>query len=37
MPLVGYFGMMRLTELITNALMDRQDETCRDEDLEMVM
>ena len=37
MPLVGYFGMMRLTELITNKLMDRQDELCNDEDLEMVM
>ncbi len=37
MPLVGYFGIMRMTELITNKLMDRQDDTCSDEDLEMVM
>ena len=37
MPLVGYFGMMRMVERITNALMDRQDATCNDEDLEVVM
>ena len=37
MPLVGYFGMMRFVELVTNKLMDRQDATCSDEDLEMVM
>ncbi len=37
MPLVGYFGMMRLVEIITNKLMDWQDATCSDEDLETVM
>ena len=37
MPLVGYAGMMRMAEIITNKLMDRQDDTCNDEDLEMVM
>ncbi len=37
MPLVGYKGAMRLVEMITNALMDRQDRDCADEDVEMVM
>lgn len=37
MPLVGYKGAMRLAELITNALMDRQDRDCKEEDFEMVM
>jgi nitrogenase molybdenum-iron protein beta chain len=37
MPLVGYRGAIRLVELILNALMDRQDRDCADEDLEMVM
>ncbi len=37
MPLVGYKGGMRLAELITNALMDRQDRDCAEEDFEMVM
>ena len=37
MPLVGYRGSMRLFELILNALMDRQDKDCTDEDLELVM
>ena len=36
-PLVGYRGAMRLVELISNALMDRRDRECRDEDLELVM
>lgn len=36
-PLVGYKGGMRLAELITNALMDRQDRDCAEEDFEMVM
>jgi nitrogenase molybdenum-iron protein beta chain len=36
-PIVGYKGAMRLIELISNALMDRQDRDCNDEDLEMVM
>ncbi len=37
MPLVGYKGGMRLAELITNALMDRQDRDSLEEDFEMVM
>ncbi len=37
MPLVGYKGGMRLAELITNAIMDRQDRDCNEEDFEMVM
>jgi nitrogenase molybdenum-iron protein beta chain len=37
MPIVGYKGAIRLAELILNALMDRQDRDCEDEDLEMVM
>jgi len=28
---------MRLVEMILNALMDRQDRDCADEDLELVM
>jgi nitrogenase molybdenum-iron protein beta chain len=37
LPLVGYKGGMRLAELITNALMDRQDRDSTEEDFEMVM
>jgi nitrogenase molybdenum-iron protein beta chain len=37
MPIVGYKGAMRLIEMICNALMDKQDQTCSDEDIEMVM
>lgn len=37
MPIVGYKGAMRILELMLNALMDRQDRDCNDEDLEMVM
>ncbi len=37
MPIVGYKGAMRVVELIANALMDRQDRDCADEDVEMVM
>lgn len=36
-PIVGYKGAMRMIELIANALMDRQDRDCNDEDFEMVM
>jgi nitrogenase molybdenum-iron protein beta chain len=28
---------MRLVEMIANALMDRRDRDCKDEDLELVM
>ena len=37
MPIVGYRGAMRVLEMILNALMDRQDRDCADEDLELVM
>jgi nitrogenase molybdenum-iron protein beta chain len=37
LPLVGYKGGMRLAELITNALLDRRDRDCEEEDFEMVM
>jgi nitrogenase molybdenum-iron protein beta chain len=37
LPLVGYAGMIRMVERITNTLMDRQDASCADEDLETVM
>lgn len=37
MPIVGYKGAIRLVELISNALMDRRDRDCADEDLELVM
>lgn len=37
LPLVGYKGGMRLAEMITNALMDRMDRDCAEEDFEMVM
>ncbi|MDR1777367.1 MAG: nitrogenase molybdenum-iron protein subunit beta [Desulfovibrio sp.] len=37
MPIVGYQGAMRLAELVANALMDRQDRDCADEDMDVVM
>lgn len=37
MPLVGYKGAMRLAELICNALLDYQDRTCDEKDLEVVL
>lgn len=37
MPIVGYRGAMRLLEMISNALLDRQDRDAADEDLELVM
>jgi nitrogenase molybdenum-iron protein beta chain len=37
MPIVGYRGALRLLENMANALMDQQDRTCADEDLEFVM
>ncbi len=36
-PIVGYKGAMRLVEMIADALMDRQDKECSDEDFEIVM
>jgi len=37
MPIVGYRGCLRLIEQISNALLDRQDRDCLDEDYELVM
>lgn len=37
MPIVGYRGAMRLIEMISNALLDRQDRDAADEDFELVM
>jgi nitrogenase molybdenum-iron protein beta chain len=37
LPIVGYRGGMRIVEAIANAIMDRQDRECNDEDFEMVM
>ncbi len=37
LPIVGYKGAIRLVELILNAIMDKQDAECNEEDMEMVM
>jgi nitrogenase molybdenum-iron protein beta chain len=37
MPIVGYRGALRLVEMISGALLDRQDRDAADEDLELVM
>lgn len=37
LPIVGYKGAMRLIEMISNALLDRQDRDAKDEDFELVM
>lgn len=37
MPLVGYKGALRIIELISNALLDRQDRDSTDEDFELIM
>jgi nitrogenase molybdenum-iron protein beta chain len=37
MPVVGYRGCLRMIEQISNALLDRQDRDCKDEDYELVM
>lgn len=37
LPIVGYRGAMRLLEMISNALLDRQDRDAADEDFELVM
>ena len=36
-PIVGYKGALRLVEMILNAILDKQDRVCADEDLEMVL
>lgn len=37
LPIVGYRGAIRLVEMISNALLDRQDRDAADEDFELVM
>jgi nitrogenase molybdenum-iron protein beta chain len=37
MPVVGYKGAMRLIEMISNTLLDRQDRDAKDEDFELIM
>lgn len=37
LPIVGYKGAMRIIEMISNALLDRQDRDAADEDFELVM
>jgi len=37
MPIVGYKGAMRLIEMISNTLLDRQDRDAKDEDFELIM
>jgi len=37
MPVVGYRGCLRLIEQISNALLDRRDRDCLDEDFELVL
>lgn len=37
LPIVGYKGAMRLLEMISNALLERQDRDASDEDFELIM
>jgi nitrogenase molybdenum-iron protein beta chain len=37
MPVVGYRGCLRLIEQISNALLERRDRDCLDEDYELVL
>jgi nitrogenase molybdenum-iron protein beta chain len=37
MPTTGYKGAIRLLEMIINAILERQDRDCKDEDVELVM
>jgi len=37
LPVVGYRGCLRLIEQISNALLDRRDRDCLDEDFELVL
>ncbi|MBF0496814.1 MAG: nitrogenase molybdenum-iron protein subunit beta, partial [Deltaproteobacteria bacterium] len=36
-PIVGYRGLMRLLEVMSNALLDREDRDASDENLELIM
>ena len=37
MPVVGYRGCLRLIEMISNALLERRDRDCKDEDYELIL
>ncbi len=37
MPITGYRGCLRLIEMISNALLERRDRDCLDEDYELVL
>ncbi|MDI6898105.1 nitrogenase molybdenum-iron protein subunit beta [Methanocella conradii] len=37
MPVVGYRGCLRLIEQISNALLERRDRDCKDEDYELIL
>ena len=37
LPIVGYKGAMRVIEMISNTLLDRQDRDAADEDLELIL
>jgi nitrogenase molybdenum-iron protein beta chain len=37
MPIVGYRGCLRLIEMVSNALLDRRDRDCKDEDYELIL
>jgi nitrogenase molybdenum-iron protein beta chain len=37
MPIVGYRGCLRLIEMISNALLERRDRDCLDEDYELIL
>ncbi|MCR4436573.1 MAG: nitrogenase molybdenum-iron protein subunit beta [Clostridiales bacterium] len=37
LPITGYRGAMRVIEMISNALLDRQDRDAADEDMELIM
>ncbi len=37
LPVVGYKGAMRIIEMISNTLLDRQDRDAADEDLELIL
>jgi nitrogenase molybdenum-iron protein beta chain len=37
MPIVGYRGCLRLIEMISNAMLERRDRDCKDEDYELIL
>ncbi|MDD3111954.1 MAG: nitrogenase component 1, partial [Methanofollis liminatans] len=37
MPITGYRGCLRLIEMISNALLERRDRDCTDEDYELIL